>query len=344
MEGRVASDPLKEIVGEGKNGKYVTECKCMYLSGKGIQKIRNFERLVNLEELWLNNNQLTHINNLDGNFRLRRLYVQDNNISTLAGSLEHFKFLEVLDLSNNALRDLGKVLHHLSSLPFLTELELKGNACCEEPDYRATVIHHLPTLKVFDSHAVTPAERLAANELFGMRQGASRVAFGETVPRSTVTPTSSGKKETMTATEKRLVEEVRSIERKRQEAARVVAAQEQEVEMKRTQRDLGRTLSPPLPDGYWAKSQDAPPQPGGGGTPAGGPAGPSSPARVPKDVLKVFRFDREASEGVDAAAVVAAAANGGANTIKIDQATLQQSLEKKQGKAKVVAEPVIRKL
>lgn len=34
---------------------------------------------------------------------------------------------------------------------------LQGNPLCEEPEYRLLVIHAIPSLKVLDQHAVTPA-------------------------------------------------------------------------------------------------------------------------------------------------------------------------------------------
>lgn len=52
------------------------ECKELYLGGKGIEKLRGFEPFVNLECLWLNNNKLKKINNLDANFRIKALYAQ----------------------------------------------------------------------------------------------------------------------------------------------------------------------------------------------------------------------------------------------------------------------------
>ena len=50
--------------------------------------------------------------------------VQDNQICTLKGSLLTLKYLEVLDLSNNTLRDLDKVVATLSKLHYLRNLNL----------------------------------------------------------------------------------------------------------------------------------------------------------------------------------------------------------------------------
>jgi Leucine-rich repeat (LRR) protein len=107
---------------------HLAECKELYLGNKGIDKIRGFEEFVNLESLCLNGNNLQKINNLDVNFRIKVLNAQDNKICTLKGSLLKFTFLEQLDLSNNQLRDLAKLLPTLSQFQFLTHLNLKVRA------------------------------------------------------------------------------------------------------------------------------------------------------------------------------------------------------------------------
>jgi hypothetical protein len=58
--------------------------------------------------------------------RLKQLYAQENVLNTLSGSLLHFKFLDVLDLSDNRLCNLTATLDVLVHLPYLTHLELHG--------------------------------------------------------------------------------------------------------------------------------------------------------------------------------------------------------------------------
>ena len=55
---------------------HYAECTEIFLTNKGIEKIRNFEAFRNLETLWLNGNKLKKINNLDANFRIKTLYAQ----------------------------------------------------------------------------------------------------------------------------------------------------------------------------------------------------------------------------------------------------------------------------
>ena len=51
--------------------------------------------------------------------------MQDNQLCTLKGSLLCFKFLQHLDLSNNQLRNLEKIIKVLSKLRFLKQLNLQ---------------------------------------------------------------------------------------------------------------------------------------------------------------------------------------------------------------------------
>ena len=45
-KGPVCSEPLKELVGEGRNATYVKGCTELHLANRGIEKIRGFDRLV----------------------------------------------------------------------------------------------------------------------------------------------------------------------------------------------------------------------------------------------------------------------------------------------------------
>ncbi|PNH03645.1 Leucine-rich repeat-containing protein 72 [Tetrabaena socialis] len=144
----VVSEPVKELpqAGQGHTAKYVRECRELYLGGKRIEKLRNFELFVNLESLWLDNN------NLKKRTRLSHL------------------------------RDLDKQIRVLEKFAFIRDLNLKGNPLCEEPDYRLIVVHRLPGLKVLDQHVVTAAERRKATGVIGGDLATLTVAFGKRAP------------------------------------------------------------------------------------------------------------------------------------------------------------------
>lgn len=52
----------------------LADCTELYLGGKGIEQLAGFERLTNLEVLWLNDNKLTAITGLNSNMRIKQLY------------------------------------------------------------------------------------------------------------------------------------------------------------------------------------------------------------------------------------------------------------------------------
>jgi hypothetical protein len=96
---------------------------------------------------------LEKIENLDGNFRIKILCAGFNRLTTLEGSLSIMKFIEVLHLHNNKLRNLDKNLEILKDFSFLKDLNLCGNPLSEEPEYRPRVIVAIPSLNIFDRHS-----------------------------------------------------------------------------------------------------------------------------------------------------------------------------------------------
>lgn len=101
------------------------DCTELSLGRKNITKLAGFERLVNLEVLWVHANQLRAINCLDSNTRIKQLYAHNNRLCTLKGSITQLKFLTHLDISHNQLKRLDKVVGTLQKLRFLQELNLQ---------------------------------------------------------------------------------------------------------------------------------------------------------------------------------------------------------------------------
>lgn len=69
----------------------------------------------------------------------------------------------------------------LSHLRFLKLLDLRGNACTDDPDYRVMIIHTIPSVEVLDSRMVKQEERRAAAIHLGesSAQAAQTIAFGK---------------------------------------------------------------------------------------------------------------------------------------------------------------------
>jgi Leucine-rich repeat (LRR) protein len=158
------SDPYAELA--VKNQKYVKNCTELYLAKRQINQLGNFEAFVNLEVLWINDNAIEKLSQLDQCFRIKFLYAQNNQIRTLENSsVQFFKFLKELRLYNNKLQDLHTNLKILSTHnQYLEDLDLFGNPLAEEENYRLYVIKALPSLLVLDRHVVTEEERNKANK------------------------------------------------------------------------------------------------------------------------------------------------------------------------------------
>ena len=132
------------------NAKYILACKELHMADKGINRLLHFDRFINLEVLWLNDNevtptavftparfwlalpisrgtggaawpphayrlhplrapsvspahacpvallaQLVKVDNMGQQVRMRALYLNDNRIASLDGSLQHMKFMTV---------------------------------------------------------------------------------------------------------------------------------------------------------------------------------------------------------------------------------------------------------
>ena len=157
MEGEAAK-PYESLA--VKNAKHALNCTELHLANKNIGWLQGFDPFLNLQVLWLNDNKLRKLTNLEKNFRLRALYVHNNQLTTLKdSSVPHLAFVEELTMFSNHLEDLHATLKVLARLRHLKHLDMFGNPLAEEKDYRLHVIKLLPHLEVLDRHVITEQER-----------------------------------------------------------------------------------------------------------------------------------------------------------------------------------------
>ncbi|KAJ1968915.1 hypothetical protein IWQ62_000951 [Dispira parvispora] len=155
--------------------------KALVLGNNQIQQVENLGKLEQLNTLVLSNNRLTEIplllknteivklslgNNqirvipdLSHLSQLRELRLNNNKILTIPNHLSHCASLEILDLGNNILTSWSDV-ESLAFIKKLTNLNLKGNKVCDEPDYRNRVLKLIPTLRVLDGQRCDEKYRL----------------------------------------------------------------------------------------------------------------------------------------------------------------------------------------
>jgi hypothetical protein len=148
-----------------KGPKYARECQTVYLSKLGGTSLSpNFQYFTNLQVVWLNDNRLNRLENLEPCFRITDMYVQNNRLVSL-DFLKQFKFLRVFCASNNQIRNLDKQLHFLKRLSYLRKADLFDNGMAEEPDYRLRMIYHCPQIEILDKLGVTWQQRERAEEV-----------------------------------------------------------------------------------------------------------------------------------------------------------------------------------
>ena len=76
------ANPIDELA--VKNEKYIKNCTELYMAKRNMQVLANFERFINLEVLWINDNQIEYLDNLDRCIRIKELNAQNNRIKYVA--------------------------------------------------------------------------------------------------------------------------------------------------------------------------------------------------------------------------------------------------------------------
>ncbi|XP_058867844.1 leucine-rich repeat-containing protein 72 isoform X2 [Acipenser ruthenus] len=97
----------------------------LYLANKGLIDVTDLSRFQMLKYLWLNNNKIKKVHCLNYIYRLTELYLHNNDLTNITGSLSHLKSLQVLMLHNNQLTKLVGTVSELKGMQFLKTLKVK---------------------------------------------------------------------------------------------------------------------------------------------------------------------------------------------------------------------------
>jgi len=140
--------------------------KMLDISENHITHVENMDDL-NLEALYLAQNQLTTLDGISTLSKLQVLNVKHNEINTLAAlSAEDIPRLRKLCISENHICHISEVVQ-LQSFPFLCDLFLSPNPITDLPYYRAQILHRLPRLRWLDELAVSAEEKVKADVIYG---------------------------------------------------------------------------------------------------------------------------------------------------------------------------------
>lgn len=160
-----------------RTNKDVTE---LYLAHLNFTSVPELDAYRNLQVLRLNGNRLRSTSFLRSCQRLTELYLQDNKIYSIAGTMSHLTCLKVLSLHRNQLVKLEQVVKEFAFMQCLERLNLAENPLSQESDYRHYVIFQCPSLEIFDRLEVAILERREARKAYDQDQELirDRLAFG----------------------------------------------------------------------------------------------------------------------------------------------------------------------
>ncbi|EAY07306.1 Leucine Rich Repeat family protein [Trichomonas vaginalis G3] len=111
----------------------------------------------NLQVLYITNNKLEILNNLEPCIRLLVIDARNNLLSEI--DLRKQTFLNALYLANNKFESIENFLKQTANLRNLQILDLRGNEITQNKGYRQAIIEKFPSLEILDGLEVTKAER-----------------------------------------------------------------------------------------------------------------------------------------------------------------------------------------
>nr|XP_057946424.1 leucine-rich repeat-containing protein 9 isoform X2 [Doryrhamphus excisus] len=164
----------------------MSSLEVLHLSHNGISNMANLElsRLTNLKTLFLQGNEISQVEGLEGLHQLRELVLDRNRIRALyENSFISQNVLLELHLTENRIRELNHLypltelrklylgmnklqditeLDKLEVLPSLTELSVVGNPVARNSLHRPAIMRSLSQLQILDGMMVTVEERSRA--------------------------------------------------------------------------------------------------------------------------------------------------------------------------------------
>ncbi|XP_059173305.1 leucine-rich repeat-containing protein 9-like isoform X2 [Physella acuta] len=133
--------------------------KALFLQGNEITKVEGLDGLHDLRELVLDKNKIKQLTEFSfaNQWNLQELHMEENRLRDLSG-LSCLENLMRLYLGSNRITE-QMDLEKLDSMRYLTEISLINNPVSRRMIHRIILIHRLPRLTVIDGITITDEER-----------------------------------------------------------------------------------------------------------------------------------------------------------------------------------------
>lgn len=100
-----------------------------------------------LQKFSASHNKFTSVPNIQRQKDIKEIRLNDNQISDIPGWISQCKKLKLIDLGNNQIKDMVPI-KLLSKLPFIENLNLKGNPVCDTEDFYIKMKALFPSLTI----------------------------------------------------------------------------------------------------------------------------------------------------------------------------------------------------
>ncbi|XP_048590343.1 leucine-rich repeat-containing protein 9 isoform X2 [Nematostella vectensis] len=156
--------------------------KALFLQGNEITKVDGLEGLQDLRELVLDRNKIKCISEYSfiNQWNLIELHIEENRLKELS-NLDHLQNLQRLYLGMNRIQDLSQ-FEKLESLSNLIELSVINNAVTRRLLHRPMLVFRMPSLLCIDGIPVSSDERTKSEMYFLDQQGGMQPSNTETLP------------------------------------------------------------------------------------------------------------------------------------------------------------------
>ncbi|XP_068737471.1 leucine-rich repeat-containing protein 9-like isoform X3 [Montipora capricornis] len=172
--------PRLEVLHLGYNGitnmaalqlSRLTGLRALFLQGNEISKVEGLEGMQTLKELVLDRNKIKGISSSSfaSQWNIAELHMEENRIRELK-NLEPLQNLQRLYLGMNRIQELTE-LERLESLRHLVELSVINNAVTRRLLHRPVLVYRMPNLLCIDGIPVTNDEKTKAETYFQEQQG-----------------------------------------------------------------------------------------------------------------------------------------------------------------------------